>query len=114
MARRRSTKGTDKAFDRLIEAAVDPAIGDRYPSGTSFIASDLPSFPALLNDRLNRGLPVAVVFPDGRELIFSGMSGGTATVGAAASFVVTTSFSGCVYIERHESVTKFDDLAPIG
>lgn len=42
---------------------------DRYPNGVSFIAADYPDFEAILKRCLRDGSPIAVVFPDGGEIV---------------------------------------------
>lgn len=56
--------------DRAVESALASIDApDRYPSGTSFIAADLPSFDAHFRRVTNEGRPVVVVLPDGDEVL---------------------------------------------
>jgi hypothetical protein len=46
----------------LIEA-------DRYPEGTAFIAADQEHFGAALAEAVAEHRPLAIVYPDGREIV---------------------------------------------
>jgi hypothetical protein len=54
----------DRAIQSVLGAVAAP---DRYPSGTSFIAADLPSFHPHFCRAISKDRPV-VVLPDGDEL----------------------------------------------
>lgn len=56
----------DRAVEATVKALEDP---DRYPSGTSFLAADLPSFDAHFRRITDEGRPIVVVLPDGEELV---------------------------------------------
>lgn len=56
----------DRATESALRAIDAP---DRFPSGTSFIAADLPSFDAHFRRVTAEGRPVVVVLPDGEELL---------------------------------------------
>ncbi|MGH2880967.1 MAG: hypothetical protein ACRDK4_15340 [Solirubrobacteraceae bacterium] len=56
----------DRAVEATLKALEDP---DRYPSGTSFLAADLPSFDAHFRRITSEGRPIVVVLPDGEELL---------------------------------------------
>jgi hypothetical protein len=60
------------ANERLIEAASDP---DRYPQGTTFIAADQEGFGSVLAEAVSDHRPVAIVYPDGREIVAAPRSG---------------------------------------
>jgi len=63
------------ANERLIEAAADP---DRYPKGTAFIAADQEGFGAVLAEAVAGHRPLAIVYPDGREIVAEPRSGALA------------------------------------
>jgi hypothetical protein len=55
---------------RTIQSVLGAvAAPDRYPSGTSFIAADLPSFDSHFRRAISEERPVVVVLPDGDELL---------------------------------------------
>ena len=60
------------ANERLAEAALDP---DRYPEGTTFIAADQDGFGAALAEAVSEHRPLAIVYPDGREVVAAPRSG---------------------------------------
>ena len=63
--------------DRAIDSALDAIDArDRYPSGTSFFAADLPSFDAHFRRVTAEGRSVVVVLPDGDELLLQPRQGG--------------------------------------
>lgn len=66
------TAAGEIANKRLIEAASEP---DRYPQGTTFIAVDQEGFGSVLAEAVSDHRPVAIVYPDGREIIAAPRSG---------------------------------------
>ncbi len=60
------------ANERLAEAALDH---DRYPEGTALIASDQKGFAAALAEVVSEHRPLAIVYPDGREVVAAPRSG---------------------------------------
>jgi hypothetical protein len=60
------TRAGEIANKRLVEAVLDP---DRYPEGTTFLAADQEGFDAILAEAVAERRPVAIVFPDGREIV---------------------------------------------
>lgn len=60
------------ANERLAEAVLDP---DRYPEGTTFIAADQEGFSAALSEAVADHEPVAIIYPDGREVVAAPRSG---------------------------------------
>ena len=70
----------DRATESALRAIDAP---DRYPSGTSFIAADLPSFDAHFRRVTAEGRPVVVVLPDGEELLLQPRTGLRRLVGRA-------------------------------
>jgi hypothetical protein len=65
----KKTRGTDAAFDLLSRAAIDPASDERYPDGMVLVAADSPEASKLLARAIGERKPVAVVFPDGSDLV---------------------------------------------
>jgi hypothetical protein len=45
---------------------LDP---DRYPEGTTFIAADQEGFSSILAEAVAEHRPLAIVYPDGREIV---------------------------------------------
>ena len=65
LERSKFTAAGEIANERLIEAATNP---DRYPEGTTFIAADQEGFHAILAEAVAEHRPLAIVYPDGREI----------------------------------------------
>lgn len=72
------TRAGEIANQRLIDAAIDP---ERYEDGTAFIPADTPEFRPMLIAAVAEHRPLAIVWPDGREVVAS------REAGAIASFV---------------------------
>jgi hypothetical protein len=54
----------------LVFDAIDaPALLDRFPDGSYFVASDDPHFDALVREGREQGHPVVVLFPGRQYLI---------------------------------------------
>ena len=66
LERSKFTAAGEIANERLIEAAIEP---DRYPEGTAFIAADQPQFRSVLAATVAEHRPLAIVYPDGREIL---------------------------------------------
>lgn len=66
LKRSKFTAAGEIANERLIEAVTDP---DRYPEGTTFIAADQEGFGAALAEAVAEHRPLAIVYPDGREIV---------------------------------------------
>lgn len=66
LERSKFTAAGEIANERLIEAATEP---DRYPEGTAFIAADQEGFGAVLAEAVAEHRPLAIVYPDGREIV---------------------------------------------
>jgi hypothetical protein len=67
--------------DRAVHSALASVdMPDRYPSGTSFIAADLPSFDAHFRRVTSERRPIVVVLPDGEEVLLQPRHGGLARV----------------------------------
>jgi hypothetical protein len=71
----RFTAAGEIASERLIEATTDP---DRYPEGTAFIAADQEGFGAILAEAVAEHRPLAIVYPDGREIVAAPRGGALA------------------------------------
>jgi hypothetical protein len=66
LARSDDTPAGKIATERLIAAALDP---DRYPDGTAFIPADADDVEAMLTSSFAERRPVAIIYPDGREMV---------------------------------------------
>jgi hypothetical protein len=66
LIRNEDTPAGKIATERLISATLDP---DRYPDGIAFVAADAPDFERMLADSFTERRPVAIVYPDGREVV---------------------------------------------
>jgi hypothetical protein len=75
LKRSKFTAAGEIANERLIEAAADP---DRYPEGTAFIAADQEGFGAILAEAVAEHRPLAIVYPDGREIVAAPRGGALA------------------------------------
>jgi hypothetical protein len=75
LERSRFTVAGEIANERLIEAATEP---DRYPEGTAFIAADQEGFGAILAEAVAEHRPLAIVYPDGREIVAAPRGGALA------------------------------------
>lgn len=60
------TAAGEIANERLVEAAADP---DRYPEGTAFIGVDQEQFGAIVADAVAEHRPLAIIYPDGLEIV---------------------------------------------
>lgn len=78
LERSKFTAAGEIANERLIEAVLDP---DRYPEGTTFIAADQEGFGAALAEAVAEHRPLAIVYPDGREIIAAPRGGALAFFG---------------------------------
>jgi hypothetical protein len=75
LERSKFTRAGEIANERLVEAVLDP---DRYPEGTTFIAADQESFGAILAETVAEHRPVAIIYPDGREIVAAPRGGALA------------------------------------
>ncbi len=66
LERSKFTAAGEIANERLIEAVTEP---NRYPEGTAFIAADQEAFGAILAEAVAEHRPLAIVYPDGREIV---------------------------------------------
>jgi len=69
LARSKNTRGTDASFDLLAELAADAEGHDRYPDKTILIPSDAPDASVLIARAIEDRRPIAVVFPDGSDVV---------------------------------------------
>jgi hypothetical protein len=53
----------------LSKVAVDPDSHERYPDGTVLIPSDAPDTSSLIAGAIAERRPMAVVFPDGSDVV---------------------------------------------
>ncbi|HEX3240308.1 MAG TPA: hypothetical protein VHR18_09255 [Solirubrobacterales bacterium] len=70
LAHSKNTPGTDAAFDLLGRVAVDAEADERYPTDTVLIPADSPNASDLMNEAVAEGKPIAVVFPDGSDVVW--------------------------------------------
>jgi hypothetical protein len=75
LERSKFTAAGEIANERLIEAATEP---DRYPEGTAFIAADQEHFGSVLAEAVAEHRPLAIVYPDGREIVAAPRGGALA------------------------------------
>jgi hypothetical protein len=75
LRRSKFTAAGEIANERLIEAAID---ADRYPAGTTFIAADQEGFGEALTEAVTQHRPLAIVYPDGREIVAAPRGGALA------------------------------------
>jgi hypothetical protein len=75
LERSKFTQAGEIANERLVEAVLDP---DRYPEGTTFIAADQEGFGSILAEAVAEHRPVAIVYPDGREIVAAPRGGALA------------------------------------
>ena len=71
------TPAGEIANERVVEAVLDP---DRYPEGTTFLAADQDGFEKALAEALAEHRPLAIVYPDGREIVAAPRGGPLAFV----------------------------------
>jgi hypothetical protein len=69
LARSKNTPGVDAAFDLLSRVAVDPESDERYPDGTILIPGDSSDTSALISRAITDRRPIALVFPDGSDVV---------------------------------------------
>ena len=72
LERSKFTRAGEIANERLVDAVLDP---DRYPEGTTFIAVDQDGFAAAFAEAVADHQPVAIIYPDGREIVAAPRSG---------------------------------------
>ncbi len=98
LERSKFTAAGEIANERLIEAALDP---DLYPEGTAFIAADQKGFGAALAEAVAEHRPLAIVYPDGREIV-------AAPRGGALAF-----FEHLLTRRRESKVERREPVVPI-
>lgn len=77
LERSKFTRAGEIANERLAEAVLDP---DRYPEGTTFIAADQKGFDSILAEAVENHRPLAIIYPDGREIVASPRGGALAFI----------------------------------
>ena len=65
------TPATEASVQKVLEGIEDPELAARYPNRTHFIGADNPGSGAMATRALFHGDPVVLVYPDGRELLFT-------------------------------------------
>lgn len=63
------------ATERLTAAALDPEL---YPNHTAFIAADASDFLAMMTEEIAEGRPLAILYPDGHEVLVTPAKGALA------------------------------------
>lgn len=69
LAKARTTPGVDAAARLVASLPDDPERAERYPNGTVFVASDLPDASRTFERAIREKRPIAVVFPDGSDVV---------------------------------------------
>jgi hypothetical protein len=100
-----STPGLDAAFHKVAGAVQDPEIGARYPDQTHFVAADDPEHGGVATAALFAGSPVALVYPDGRELLLTPDEHTRGLIGL--SLLATGLLYKLTSRRRHEDVIEF-------
>lgn len=62
----------DDSLELLLDIARDPELGERFPNGSSLIASDDPHFTELVTQATEEGRPVVVVLPGNSYFVVEG------------------------------------------
>jgi hypothetical protein len=69
LAQSKNTPATDSSFELLSSIAVDSRSDERYPDGTVLVPADLPDISLLLSRAIGERRPIALVFPDGSNVV---------------------------------------------
>lgn len=72
MAPLTSPNSRTDALELLLDIARDPDLGERFPNGSSLIASDDPCFSELVTEATDEGHPVVVVLPGHHYFVLEG------------------------------------------
>lgn len=80
LERSKFTKAGELANERFVAAVFDD---DRYPAQTAVIAADAPDFAEMLAGSVAENRPVAIVYPNGLEVVATPAAGALALLGAA-------------------------------
>jgi hypothetical protein len=84
-----STKAkVDPATERVLATVDDDELAARYPDRTHFIAANSPDQGQLATRALFAGDPVAIIYPDGREVLMRPEQ----VAGVAALFLFVAAF----------------------
>jgi hypothetical protein len=70
LAHSKNTPGTDAAFDLLDRVAIDPATDQRYPNETVLVPADSRDASRLVARAASERRPIAIVFPDGSDVVW--------------------------------------------
>jgi hypothetical protein len=65
------TPATETSVRKVLDGIEDPDLAARYPAHTHFIGADHPRSGAMATRALFHGEPVVLIYPDGRELLFT-------------------------------------------
>ena len=66
-----SSPGLDAATRKVLDGIENPELEARYPDRAHFIAADNPRHSEMATRALFSGDPVVLVYPDGREVLFT-------------------------------------------
>jgi hypothetical protein len=69
LAHSKNTSATDSSFDLLSRIAVDSRSDERYPDGTVLVPADSPDTSRVLSRAIDERRPIALVFPDGSDVV---------------------------------------------
>lgn len=64
-------RGAEAAAEKVIAGIHDPELESRYPNGVHFVPADHPRHGEMATRALFAGSPVVLVYPDGREMLFT-------------------------------------------
>jgi hypothetical protein len=81
------------ATERLISAALD---SDRYPDGTAFVPADAEDVELMLTQSFAERRPVAIIYPDGREVVATPEAG-------AIAWILLMVGRGLMALRRHRA-----------
>lgn len=62
---------TNQSTEKVLAGIDDESVSARYPNRTHFVAADHARHGEMVTRALFAGDPVVVVYPDGREVLFT-------------------------------------------
>jgi hypothetical protein len=65
------SRSVNAAVEKIVRGIEDPDLDARYPNGTHFVPADHPRHGEMVTRTLFSGKPVVLVYPDGREFLFT-------------------------------------------
>jgi hypothetical protein len=87
LARNENTPATEAAFEVLGRMPADEALDLRYPDGTVLIPADSPGAAKMVHAAVGERRPLALVFADGSDVLYSPPDGNLLTLALIALFV---------------------------